>query len=225
MNHDDLDQYGHRNCITIDGIPEGKDENTMQLFIDMAKDKLKMTVSPYQIERCHRLGKVREPTAEKPHPRPRKIIVKFSAYEYRYKVYGARTNLKGLSLYINEHLTNHRSHIFHLARMVKKKGDLKNVWTSNGNIRVKDLGDKIYNIREAVDLLQFADQQRPEGQNKDNRPPPAINEPPKPADTTHTVTPVDALWADIASLPAVSQVNKNWEPSPHPWDDNDYDLD
>ena len=146
----------------------------------MAREKLKIDVTHDQIERSHRLGKPRPSTPDDPNPRPRKIIVKFAAYSTRYKVFGARRDLKGQSLYINEHLTNYRSHLFHLARMTRKEKKLLNVWTANGHIRVKDTTNEIHTIRIPSDLKKFDNY--PRATDKEDLwklPPPGPRSPPR----------------------------------------------
>ena len=56
---DDSEQYGHQNCLLLHSVPENSDENTTISCITHLNNKLQMSLSPDQIDRSHRLCKVR----------------------------------------------------------------------------------------------------------------------------------------------------------------------
>ena len=78
---DEHEQYSRRNYLRIwSKEPETKEENTDDNMMAYA-DKVGVKLSPWDIGRSHRVGK---PTQSRP------IIVKFSTYGARSRVYGAR---------------------------------------------------------------------------------------------------------------------------------------
>ena len=84
---DAAEQYSRRNCLRIAGVPENPSENTDVYVMDLTR-AIDAEVSLNDIERSHRVGRRRVSG------RPRDIIVKFSSYRTRRKVYGARTKTK-----------------------------------------------------------------------------------------------------------------------------------
>ena len=84
----ELEQYSRKNTLKIEGIPESQDENTFHKVLDVC-DNLKLD-PPMQlddIDNCHRVGR------EATDGQPRVIIVKFSSYRARKRLFEARTRL------------------------------------------------------------------------------------------------------------------------------------
>ena len=50
------EQYSHRNCFLIHGIPESKDEDTDQIVMDNVRKEMDIHLTPYDIDRSHRVG-------------------------------------------------------------------------------------------------------------------------------------------------------------------------
>ena len=121
---DQLEQYGHRNCLVVHGIDEVPNEDTTQLVINNFAENLGVTVTPQDVGRSHRLG--RENNKKK-----RPIIVKFARYAVRADVYRNKKKLKGKSFMITESLTRHR--LDALTSLRNTHGPTK-VWTQDGNI-------------------------------------------------------------------------------------------
>jgi 5-bromo-4-chloroindolyl phosphate hydrolysis protein len=71
-----------------------------------------------------------------------------------------RKNLKSSrdlkSVFINEDLTHTRNKIFFLARQLQKNKSVEQVWTTNGNIRLKDSHGQIYETNTIDRFLQVA---------------------------------------------------------------------
>ena len=84
----DLEQYSRKNTLKIEGIEETNDENTFDTVLNICE---KLNVDPpielKDIDNCHRVG--RSPT----NGRPRAIIVNFSSYRARKRVYDTRLDL------------------------------------------------------------------------------------------------------------------------------------
>lgn len=56
---------------------------------------------------------------------------------------------------INEDLTKYRDRLLYLCRQLCRERKLKQAWTSNGKISVRDFGDRTYAIRKESDLAPF----------------------------------------------------------------------
>ena len=148
---DELDQYGRRNMCRISGIPESR-EDTTDLVVDLAVNKLKLNIKKEDIDRSHRLGPL-NPTAKT----PRSIVVKFNTWSKRKELYDARRDLKNTGVYINDHLTQTRSTIMHTARRYKREKMIKNAWTSDGKMLCSDPDDNIHVILSAESLKKFGE--------------------------------------------------------------------
>ena len=148
---DAAEQYSRRNCLRIAGVPENQSENTDVYVIDFTR-AIDAEVTLDDIERSHRVGKRRDSG------RPRDIIVKFSSYRARRKVYGARTKTKDSGyrgVYINEDLTKSRNMLLMKARNMVKTKHIHSAWSSDGTILVRDLADNKHRIISENDLALF----------------------------------------------------------------------
>ena len=139
---DELKQYSRRNCLHINGIKEtdppkeNVSEETSEIStqenIDIAvlllfNEKLRVDVHIRDIDRTHRIG--REKQKNKDAPRP--IIVKFSNYNTRQRVFQARSKLKGTQITIVENLNSKRVAIL---SKVRNKFGVRNVSSLDGRI-------------------------------------------------------------------------------------------
>ena len=86
---DSQEQYTSRNCLLVHGIEEKNNENTDDTVITFIKDNLGTDINLDDLDGSHRLGK---PKQEAKKHRP--IIVKFSRYNVRSKVFDNKKNLK-----------------------------------------------------------------------------------------------------------------------------------
>jgi len=99
----DFDQYGRRNNVRINGIPENQDgesaEDTTKTVVQILNNNIKdLNLKPTDIDISHRLGKR--------HSRGhRQIIMKFISRHTRDKVIRNRKSFKGQKIFINEDLT------------------------------------------------------------------------------------------------------------------------
>lgn len=126
---DDLEQYSRRNCLLLHGVREDDDENTDEIILSTIATEIGINITEQDIDRTHRLGR---PNRRDGKPRP--IIVKFSRYNVRNKVYQYKRNLKGKRYLITESLTSHRMRLFKEAQ---QEYGITNVWTSDGRILYK----------------------------------------------------------------------------------------
>ena len=161
-NADRQEQYSRRPNLRVQGLEEkGEGENTDRIMIQLINDTLAV-VPPLEIEdieRSHRLG---PKTNKDGQPRTRPVIVRFRSERVRDTVYRARTKLKihnnenrGNAIYINEDLTAFRASLAYLTRDLKKTKRINDCWTSQGNILIKDLANKVININNKGDLGKY----------------------------------------------------------------------
>ena len=147
---DAAEQYSRRNCMRISGVPEDSSENTDVYLIDMAR-ATDVEVKLDEIERSHGVGPMKA-------GRPRDIIVKFTSYRIRRKVYGERTKAKVrgyAGVFMNEDLTKSRKELLMKARRMVKNNLMKSAWSSDGAILVRDLSDTKHRILSESDLAVF----------------------------------------------------------------------
>lgn len=89
-------------------------------------------------------------------PKPRQIMVRVTNPSVKLRILKCRKNLKNSSnysnVYINEDLTRLRSKLFWHVRQLAKHRQIKQFWTTNGKIFVKDATDKIHSIQSTADF-------------------------------------------------------------------------
>ena len=139
---DELEQYSRRNCLLINGIKEvdppnenlseetsevSTQENTGIAVLLLFNEKLGVDVHIKNIDRTHRIGRQKQRNKDA----PRQIIVKFSNYITRQRVFQARRKLKGTQITIVENLTSKRVAILSKAR---NKFGVRIVWSLDGRI-------------------------------------------------------------------------------------------
>ncbi|MEW8544179.1 MAG: hypothetical protein AB2693_11655, partial [Candidatus Thiodiazotropha sp.] len=163
LDNDSLEQYGRRNILRISGIPEQPNEQTDDLVLKLAEE-LNVTMSTYDIDRSHRVGKIdddRRTTRPRRPKRHRDIIVKFTSYNARYRLFQKRKELRQTdneqlkTIYMNEDLTKYRSGILFEARSLKRAGKLKAAYSSDGKLFIRDLTDNRIQISALKDLVRY----------------------------------------------------------------------
>jgi len=125
---DELEQYTRRNSLRIFGVTEREQEDTDQLVVDLAAEKLGINISRADIDRSHRVGRTADPADKK---KPRAILVKFATYQVRRQVFNNKKKLKGSNVTVREDLTAHRAG---LVRRATALYGTKNVWTTDGRV-------------------------------------------------------------------------------------------
>ena len=160
LESDALEQYGRRNILRVSGIPETDREDTDDIVLRVASD-LGVPMSPREIDRSHRVGKVHTGRGPKPNRKHRDIIVKFTTYNARNRLFQERKSLRETdnedlnNIFLNEDLTKRRSEILFEARKLRRSNKLKSAYSSDGKIIVRDKKDKKYQIAVSDDLVQF----------------------------------------------------------------------
>ena len=161
-----LEMYGRRNGVRIFGIKEpesdNETENTDRLVLELAA-KIGAEIPKFALGRSHRVGPKPKPvkggtdpnTPIAPPANPRPIIVKFISHNFKVHLLQHKKNLKKLkghkNIYINEDLTKERAEWAKRARTLKKQDKIKETWTRDGIIFVKntdDTVDRVQNVRE-----------------------------------------------------------------------------
>ncbi|XP_031338839.1 uncharacterized protein LOC116167585 [Photinus pyralis] len=146
---DELEQYSRVNCVEINGIPESKNEDVLNI-VKSVGTALEINVSDGDVDACHRLGTKQE-------GRIRGIIVKFVRRATKEEFLRKRkikrnlntsdigsTNYPADVVYINESLSPVRRKVLAAARSVKRDHGYKFVWVKNGKIFLrKNEGDKV----------------------------------------------------------------------------------
>lgn len=135
---DDLEQYTRKFNLKIYGIPEKSEEDTEQIILDLAKC-LNVDLVPEDVDISHRV--------KKGNIQPRPIIVRFSNYYSKERMYhnrrklrraNVRESLRGAErVYINENLTAQRASLSKKVRDKKRLHEDWRVWTLDGKIYVK----------------------------------------------------------------------------------------
>ena len=126
---DALEQYGRRELMQFSGINEDKYEDTTAIVTKIVK-AIDTDFSTGDIIRSHRVGNsVRKDRQGRTLP-PRHIIVRVKD--------PLTKNPDYQNVLINEYLTKMRSTVAYKARQLKNKGFVKQSWTVDGKVFLKD---------------------------------------------------------------------------------------
>jgi len=132
--YDDIEQYSRKFNLEIHGIPERKEEDIVQMILDLAKTT-DADVREEDIDICHRLYKAEG--------KARPIIVKFTNYDSKYEMYSKRLWLRKVDnrekfgverVFINENLTSRRALLYSKVRKKVKDNPVWKTWTMDGKI-------------------------------------------------------------------------------------------
>ena len=89
-------------------------------------EELDIEIKENDLDRTYGIG-----CRNKKDGKPQVIIVKFSCYAIRNKIYSNKKKLKGKKILITGSLTSRR---YNLLKEAQEKYAVKNVWTSDGRI-------------------------------------------------------------------------------------------
>ena len=160
-DNDSLEQYSRRNSIRVSGCPEVADENTDEIVIKLSQE-LDASISPSDIDRSHRVGKVVDRgRASSGNQRHRDILVKFATYNARQRSFLKRRELREKDstkhIFLNEDLTQIRSRLLYEARCLVRLNKLRAAYAYDGRLFVRDSDDRRHLIRTVADLSAFGD--------------------------------------------------------------------
>jgi exosome complex exonuclease DIS3/RRP44 len=151
---DELEQYGRRSLVRVSGIPEHPDENTSTLLIEATK-KAGIPLQPNDIEVSHRVGKPNNRSGTG----SRQIIARLKSVDLKFRLIKNWEKFKKhpdtRQISVNEDLTKYRDKLMYNARQLSRNRRIKQVWSSNGKIRIRDLNDKVFLIKQESDLIPF----------------------------------------------------------------------
>lgn len=157
---ENMEQYSRRNCLEVQGIPEGEGESVLDIVKDVGR-ALKMEITDSMIDTCHRLRQKKDAKG------PRGIIVKFvrrmdkeallKKRQEKKKDFSTRhLNLAtptDIPVFINESLSPARKRLLWQARQLKTDREYKYIWLRNGNILLrKEEGSPVITIKTQADL-------------------------------------------------------------------------
>ena len=148
----DQELYSRRNCLRINGLAESANEDTDTVVINLAKDKLGIQLSPGDIDRSHRLPVRTNAGNDDDQPRlPKPLLVKFTRYSMRDRVYRARSKLQenARHIFINEHLSRDRQMLFF---KVRNHHSIKKAWTNDFKITALTKDNRKVKITTENDL-------------------------------------------------------------------------
>ena len=141
---DDLEQYSRRNSLRISGIPEREGEDVLQEMLRVVNSTLLPPLTVEEIDRVHRVG-------PKLPDKSQQILIKLAMYRTRHRVFtasrgikftqpapGPSTTLTTHPVFVNDDLTKTRSHLLYECRKAKKNGKIKEAWSIDGNILIRD---------------------------------------------------------------------------------------
>ena len=133
---EDLEQHGRANSVRLYGIKDTRDEDaagTINLVIDLLKNRLELDIDKSAIDVAHRLGPYNSTTK-------RGIICKFVRRVDTTRVIKNRKKLKNTKITIVEDLTNENRN---LLMKYREAHGIKNAWSSHGNIWTEDNNGRI----------------------------------------------------------------------------------
>lgn len=165
---DSLEQYGRRELMRVSGIEEKGGENTT----DIVKDIVKSIDDDYRdgdIIRSHRVGNPnRKDKNNRPLP-PRQIIVRVRDPMTKKRILKSSKNLKSSDNYsqvlINEDLTKTIRLLAYKARQLKNRNLIKQTWTVDGKIFIKDKSDRISVTNTETALRSYVSERWPHAMN------------------------------------------------------------
>lgn len=148
---DGLEQYGRRPLIRVTGINEtdpSQNEDTVTQVVNVLK-KIDNEFQIHEVERAHRIGKPSNQYS-------RQIIVRLKSPGIKHRILKTAKNLKDLPSYshvrLNEDLTATRSKLAFICRKLVKSRDIKQTWTIDGKIFIKDRTDAIHRANSETEF-------------------------------------------------------------------------
>lgn len=136
MKLDGMEQQSRSLNVRILGVEESGKENPEKVVMQLVEKKMGVSLSPADLDRCHRIGSSsnQESPSRSTRAKPqqsRPILVRFANHRSRALVMGARAELKGSDIFINEDLTQSRQNLLYKLRHCKKAD---RSWSLDGKI-------------------------------------------------------------------------------------------
>lgn len=129
----DIEQYSRRENIKIFGLVENDGEDLKQKVVKLIQDQMKVqTFQESDIQVVHRLNTKSEASMVNG---ARPVIVKLRSRDMKTTVMKARRNLKGSSIFVNDHLCKEVNALFNRVRRHRL---VESAWSWDGVIFIKD---------------------------------------------------------------------------------------
>ena len=148
---DSNEQYSRRNSLRTSGIPLDENEMADTKIMERAND-IGVLLHECDIDRSQRVGPTKNGQ--------RAIIVKFTSYRARQRLFAVRKYLRKSTkykhVYINEDITSRRSKLLYNARKLVHEKRLRAAYTSDGKIFIKDNDGKKHLITSQEQLTPFS---------------------------------------------------------------------
>ena len=174
---DDLEQWGRRGSMRIQGLPEEGAGQIEDKIIALCNEDLGLQppLEMADIEVAHRLPQPKkashpsaDATSQVDDPSrtqatgPRSVIVKFASRRVKSRVMSVRKKLKdidsndyALPIYFQDDLTARRAKLAYDMRQLKKRKVIADTWVWDSKILCKDLRGRIHNITRQKDTKDF----------------------------------------------------------------------
>lgn len=154
---DELEQYGMKYNLIINGVPTKENENVREIIVRMA-EKLNVTVQGYDIAAAHRLPSRRNKETDP-------IIVRFNNMDIRNQLIRQTKREKpegkkfgfepSLPIYVDEHLSTETKKIWTTAREMEKEGIIFKAIIREGKVKVKRRETSQIVRITGIDQLQY----------------------------------------------------------------------
>ena len=147
-----LEQYTRKNSARLFGVKESDDEATPESqAIHIIKEHLRIEINESEVEIAHRVGKYRQ-EGKLDSKKARPILIKFLSHKSKEKIMKAKRHFKGSNYWITEDLTSVNLEKLKCLNELRKAGKIRNVWTTDGKIRVRRLNDSVVTITSSEDI-------------------------------------------------------------------------
>ena len=160
ISNNSLDQYGRRNNLEIEGIPDNiSDENLEKTAVKLL-NAIDVDIKESEVEACHRLGKSKK-------GKSKRTIIRVVNRKYCKKALINRRQLLTVeddefefqvanNVYIKENLTNYNSKLLYYCRKLRRASLINKEYTRDGIVNiVKSLHDKPIRVLHANELINL----------------------------------------------------------------------
>ena len=151
---DNLEQYSRRSSVRVSGIKEKADGEQLDTILKDLFTDMDVHLTLNNISRAHRIGP-RTSITNRQHSR--QVIIQFKDHEAKTTFMKARKHLRAKqpTVFFSEDLTQRRARLLYLCRERKRKHQLQDCWSYDGQIITKDLNGKIKTIICEEDLNEL----------------------------------------------------------------------
>ena len=143
----DNEQFSRRQNVRVTGFVEEDEENCVEKFVNLCREKIGLDVNDDIVDRAPRVGKKEEGMN-------RAIIVRLKTHKDKLTFLSNRKNHRGSGFYINEDLTKINQKLSYTARVTCTNVDTS--WTLDGKIFVKRKSDgRRFQVANRFDFTKY----------------------------------------------------------------------